>query len=257
MNEFKSELYHKAIHAAKQGDTETARNILAGIVREEPQDPHAWYLLSQVIGDHEKAIFCLEQVIKIDPNNTKAKKRLEMIKSSFELNDFKNLATYLQDKTTPSRPDSTLPPLPQEKGGYGTLIWLIVIILVVLCCLCGISGFVFSERISSFVLNNFQDQMSTAPTGSYSIKYRVEGLSDSAIINYTDAFGNFRQETADLAWETTFRNEKDGTFILSAQNSFGSETITCLIYLDGEVWQQNKSNSLLPMCNVILIVGGE
>jgi len=257
MNEFKAELYREAIQAAKQGDTETARNILAGIVREKPQDPRAWYLLSQVIGDREKAIFCLEQVLKIDPNNNQAKKRLEKINSSLELNDLKRLETKIQDKTNQSRPDSTLPPLPQEKGGYGTLIWLMVIILVVFCCLCGISGIVFSERISSFVISNFQDQISAAPTDSYTIRFRVEGSSETAVINYTDASGAIRQETAVLPWETSFQNNSDGIFILSAQNSSGVEKITCLIYLDDQEWQQHHSSPIIPMCNAFLIIGGD
>ena len=69
----------EAIQKAKSGDLQSAQIILASVLRQEPRNARAWYLLSQVIGDRNREIDCLKKVLEIEPNNPQAKARLQKL----------------------------------------------------------------------------------------------------------------------------------------------------------------------------------
>jgi len=75
------DLIQKAIAAAKGNDRPAARKLLAQALRQAPNDARAWYLLSQVAESREQAIFCLSQVLRIEPDNPQAAARLERFRS--------------------------------------------------------------------------------------------------------------------------------------------------------------------------------
>jgi len=257
MTKFKENQFQEAILAAKEGDKDSAREILSQIVRNDPLNARAWYLLSQVVDDNEKAIFCLEQVLKIDPGHSQTIKRIEKYRHSISLDNIKRWESDHEEKEGNYSSPLIDSKLSKKRSGYGTIIWMIVIIVVVLCCLCSIAGFVFSEKISSILISNFEDQISTAPAGSHMIRLRVEGSAQSAVITYTDSSGVIQQESPTLPWETTFQNNTQVVLMLSAQSESVNDRLSCIIYLDGEEWQRNNSNQFLPMCNVLLVVSGE
>ena len=60
----------------KAGDKEAAKNLLTRIIKQDPNNARAWYLLSQAVDQKEYAIYCLEQVQKLYPDNEKVKQRL-------------------------------------------------------------------------------------------------------------------------------------------------------------------------------------
>ena len=70
-------LVQTAIAEAKLGNKKKAKEILAGVVRQEPENARAWYLLSQVVEQPAQAVDCLKRVLAIDPDNAQAKERLE------------------------------------------------------------------------------------------------------------------------------------------------------------------------------------
>ncbi len=69
----------QAIDAYRSGDKVTARRILSQVVRQEPGNARAWYLLSQVVDQSDQAVFCLKKVLEIDPSNGQALERLERL----------------------------------------------------------------------------------------------------------------------------------------------------------------------------------
>jgi hypothetical protein len=73
-----------AINAATSGDKASARKILSSVIKSEPNNARAWYLLSQTVEKSEEAIFCLERALHIQPQNEQIKQRLENIKSGGE-----------------------------------------------------------------------------------------------------------------------------------------------------------------------------
>ena len=46
-----------------------------------PHDAAAWFQLASLIGDPEREMFCLQQVLKIDPKHAAARERLDAILS--------------------------------------------------------------------------------------------------------------------------------------------------------------------------------
>jgi tetratricopeptide (TPR) repeat protein len=73
------QLIQQALAAARTGDKTAARQALSQAVRQDPQNAHAWYLLSQVVEQPNRVIYCLEKVLKIDPSNEQAAKRLKSL----------------------------------------------------------------------------------------------------------------------------------------------------------------------------------
>ncbi len=77
--ETSSELIDKAITEAKTGNKAGAKKILAQVVKNEPGNARAWDLLSRVVEDKDQIIYCLNQVLKISPDNPQAKARLQKL----------------------------------------------------------------------------------------------------------------------------------------------------------------------------------
>ncbi len=74
-----SELIDKAIAEAKSGNKAGAKKILVQVVKNEPSNAQAWYLLSWVVDEKEQIIYCLNKVLEIIPDNSQAKARLRKL----------------------------------------------------------------------------------------------------------------------------------------------------------------------------------
>jgi hypothetical protein len=74
-NEFNS--LQLGIAAFKTGNKDQARFYLLKAIREEPNNERAWGWLFNTATTDEEKIHCLEQVVKINPNNPAATKLLE------------------------------------------------------------------------------------------------------------------------------------------------------------------------------------
>jgi micrococcal nuclease len=77
-----SEHIEKAIAEAKSGNKAGAKKILAQVVRQEPGNAQAWYVLSRLVEEKEQIIYCLNQVLKIAPDSSQAKARLKKLQAS-------------------------------------------------------------------------------------------------------------------------------------------------------------------------------
>ncbi|MDQ3927703.1 MAG: zinc ribbon domain-containing protein [Chloroflexota bacterium] len=65
--------------AARNGDKNAARLLLTQVVERDPHNEQAWMWLSGVVAEPEEQQICLENVLVINPHNTKARKGLEFI----------------------------------------------------------------------------------------------------------------------------------------------------------------------------------
>ncbi len=94
-------LLQQAIQTARDGDRAGARKLLSAAVRQDPTNPRAWYLLSQVVDQPDQVRFCLNKVLEIDPQHPKAIEKLATL----------NMGAGLDVQTPPPKPYS--PPEPQ------------------------------------------------------------------------------------------------------------------------------------------------
>jgi peptide/nickel transport system permease protein len=64
------------------GKRENAKDYLVGILRQDPENERAWYLLGLAIKDPAKKEYAYRQVLKINPTNLKAKQKLRKLKEA-------------------------------------------------------------------------------------------------------------------------------------------------------------------------------
>lgn len=68
-----------AITAIKAGDKATGKQLLIEIIRGNPKDEAAWLWMTQAVNTNQERLKCLQNVLKINPNNELAKKGLAAI----------------------------------------------------------------------------------------------------------------------------------------------------------------------------------
>lgn len=85
-------LVASAIAMIKSGDKNGGAKILAGLVRKEPDNEIAWLWLAVCAPDVERRRQCLQQVLRINPNNLDAQKALNLQTAPREKPDFGDVA---------------------------------------------------------------------------------------------------------------------------------------------------------------------
>jgi tetratricopeptide (TPR) repeat protein len=65
------------IRAYQDGDREKAARLFARAIQLNVNDEHAWYWLSACVDDTDKKRYCLQRTLAINPENSKARRRLE------------------------------------------------------------------------------------------------------------------------------------------------------------------------------------
>ena len=68
-----SSTLHEAIAAARAGDNARAQIIAADLVREDPDDPNGWYLLSQLVDSDARRAAYLGKTLALDPDHARAR----------------------------------------------------------------------------------------------------------------------------------------------------------------------------------------
>lgn len=76
------ELYAKALQAANAGDSQTARKLIVRSVEADPGFLEGWWALANIIDDDQQKRYCLDQVLKIDPNHEKARELVSKLAQS-------------------------------------------------------------------------------------------------------------------------------------------------------------------------------
>lgn len=68
-----SSTLHEAIAAARAGDSARAQMIAADVVRDDPDDPNGWYLLSQLVDSDARRAAYLSKTLALDPDHARAR----------------------------------------------------------------------------------------------------------------------------------------------------------------------------------------
>jgi hypothetical protein len=76
-----SQKLQEAVAAARAGETKTAQRLLADILEENPDEVHAWFLLSHLVDSETKQIAYLKKVVALDPTHIKARQRLGQLQA--------------------------------------------------------------------------------------------------------------------------------------------------------------------------------
>jgi hypothetical protein len=65
-----------AVAALKVHDLPTAQSILAQVLKADPGNAEAWYLLSYAVDQPDRVIFCLKKCLEFNPDHIAAANRL-------------------------------------------------------------------------------------------------------------------------------------------------------------------------------------
>lgn len=104
--------------AARNGDKNAARTLLTQVVERDPHNEQAWMWLSGVVAEPEEQQICLENVLVINPHNTKARKGLEFISAKTGMSpNIPPLAIAEMDLGNPSEYTSPLGTSPLSENG--------------------------------------------------------------------------------------------------------------------------------------------
>ncbi|HNQ93701.1 MAG TPA: hypothetical protein PKH47_03400 [Anaerolineales bacterium] len=76
------DLLQQGIVAYKAGKRIEARNFFISFVKQNPHHENGWGWMYQVSGDDKERIYCLKQMLRINPKNEKANELLIQITNS-------------------------------------------------------------------------------------------------------------------------------------------------------------------------------
>lgn len=75
----KDQLLQDAVQAAQSGDHARARKLLLRLLQTDNREPLYWLLMSTAVESREERIYCLQNVLFLDPDNSAARHDLELL----------------------------------------------------------------------------------------------------------------------------------------------------------------------------------
>lgn len=164
-------LYQRGLAAARGGQKRVAAGLLTRSVRLDPQNELAWLWLSGVLDDPQQQAFCLQSVLKLNPQNPHALRGMRVLEERNLLKGGPQAAPGLEAPA-----DETPKPAAQahgdswwvgwrrsrhEMGRARLLVWLFPLLLVVL-------AIVLYESVATVAEERRLALAATAPAVSYS-----------------------------------------------------------------------------------------
>jgi hypothetical protein len=72
-------MLQEAVAAIRQGQRSRARDLLTRLLRADQSNPEYWLWMSSVVESTKEQIYCLQSVLRLDPNNSAARQGLVML----------------------------------------------------------------------------------------------------------------------------------------------------------------------------------
>lgn len=149
------DLLHQGITAYKAGKRDEARKIFITNVKQNPQSERAWAWMYNVSSNDKERIYCLNQMLRINPNNEKANKLLEKIGGYASPREQQSQqTTNLREQVTADNKPSSVHGIPSDsikdskKASNNKIIGAIGGGAVVIClCLTVISVSILSPKL--------------------------------------------------------------------------------------------------------------
>ncbi|MFO7661513.1 MAG: hypothetical protein R6X18_02845 [Chloroflexota bacterium] len=111
----------EAIAAARAGDSERAQLLVAEIIQSDPNDPHAWYLMSQLVDSDARRATYLHKTLQLDPSHERARIEFSALPtevidqlSSFEPSEIEEPSAIPVEGVSQPEPPEWLRPLAPE-----------------------------------------------------------------------------------------------------------------------------------------------
>ncbi|MFQ5616869.1 MAG: tetratricopeptide repeat protein, partial [Anaerolineales bacterium] len=72
-------MLQEAINAAREGDRARARDLLTRLLRTNQSNPDYWFWMSAVVDTRQEQIYCLQNLLKVAPDNVAARRGLVLM----------------------------------------------------------------------------------------------------------------------------------------------------------------------------------
>jgi len=79
MNNAEEKIFQEALSAIEEQDNLRAKDLLTRLLKIDQQNPQYWLWMSAVVISEKERRFCLQQVLKFDPQNTEARRGLILL----------------------------------------------------------------------------------------------------------------------------------------------------------------------------------
>ncbi|MGD2162963.1 MAG: hypothetical protein PVG04_07700, partial [Anaerolineales bacterium] len=98
-------LLSSGIRAAREGNHKSARDLIARAVKADPELLQGWWALAHLLEEEKQQIYCLNQVLRIDPQHQKAAAELNALlrKEESEPRRSESASVVQRPKTSPAR----------------------------------------------------------------------------------------------------------------------------------------------------------
>lgn len=250
MNTPTEQLIQQAVTEARAGNKANARAILSRVVKQEPGNARAWYLLSQAVEKQEQAIYCLEQILKIQPDNSQVKERLNRIeleqKMPARAEPSLQRAEEQQKKAEPDSANWGQEPDKQHKPKKQSKFWTIVFVVIV--------GVICTCLSLALIGQGGGDGGGGILVSGYTVTYRIEGTASGALITYSNDQGGTEQLNVALPWSKSYKMERGDFASLVAQSDSYGQSIACIIEVNGKELKRSTSSGdfVVVTCNAWL-----
>jgi hypothetical protein len=93
-----------AQEAIERGEKQVARSVLRDLLSQNVDDAEAWLLCARVSDHKEQAIYCLEQVLRLNPRHASAQKWLRLLENEWSASQSVASESLAEE---PSQPQSS------------------------------------------------------------------------------------------------------------------------------------------------------
>ena len=108
------ELLAQGMEFAQQGDHDRAREFIAKAVKADPSLKQGWWALAHLVGNKDQQLYCLKQVLKLDPTSKQARAKLETLQSSPQSTESSDQTPAVSQAPSSSRSPQSIPPSSEQ-----------------------------------------------------------------------------------------------------------------------------------------------
>jgi hypothetical protein len=154
-------MFKEAVAAIEKGENTRGRDLLTRLIKVNPDNPEYWLWMSAVVESTRERIYCLKEVLRIDPENSLAQRGLAMF-GAMPVNPKLTIPIQMQRR----RWEVKLPIIEKEKPIISWMQLLLTIVVVLILAGVSTSIYLVTRKTEGAIFVAFQPALFTPNTSS-------------------------------------------------------------------------------------------